>query len=214
MADVINPTAITPPRVAWIDINTGQPTTAFYRWLLSLFNAVGDTQTSVNDGGQVSDNNGVWAALLQQLQSLEQASLSIPMAADQAPLVKAIDGLSVTPAPYDPAVLLQQIQALSIAPAPQPYVAPGFVYATTSVNYAETATSGEKVVTAAVSGLTVTLPTAVSNKAVLNYKLMVPGTLTIATSNFETIDGGLTAVLHNQYEAVTLVSTNSNWIVV
>ena len=48
----------------------------------------------------------------------------------------------------------------------------------------------------------------------VTFKLMVAGTLTIAAAGAETIDGGATAGLVSQYEAITIVSDNANWIVI
>lgn len=90
----------------------------------------------------------------------------------------------------------------------------GYTYAATAVSYTETATTGEKVVAVTATAQTVTLPTAVGNTAKLTFKLMVAGTLTVAGAGGQTIDGGATAVLNLQYEAITLASNNANWIVI
>ena len=90
----------------------------------------------------------------------------------------------------------------------------GYTVATTAIDYAETATTGEKIVTVTVTGKTVTLPTAVGNVAKLTFKLMVAGTFTIDGAGAETIDDGLTAVLLSQYAAVTIISDNAQWLVI
>lgn len=90
----------------------------------------------------------------------------------------------------------------------------GYTVTSVAASYTETTTSGEKVIKVMASGQTVTLPTAVGNTAKLTYKLMVAGTFTIDGNLAETIDGGLTAVLLNQYEAVTIISDNANWQVI
>ncbi len=90
----------------------------------------------------------------------------------------------------------------------------GYTYASVSASYTETATTGEKVVAVTASGQTVTLPTAVGNTAKFHFKLMVAGTLTLDGSGAQTIDGGATAVLTAQYEAITIVSDNANWLVI
>lgn len=89
----------------------------------------------------------------------------------------------------------------------------GYTYATTAVGYTETATSGEKIVAVTASGQTIVLPTAVGNTAKLTFKLMVAGTLTLDGNGAQTIDGGATAVLTEQYQSATLYSDNANWIV-
>ena len=80
-------------------------------------------------------------------------------------------------------------------------------------SYSETATSGEVLRKITASGLTITLPTAVGNTAKLNYKLMVAGSTTFVTAGSETIDGG-TAALSGQYQTMTIVSDNANWMVI
>ena len=83
-----------------------------------------------------------------------------------------------------------------------------------SASYTETFTSGEKVVKVTASGQTITLPTAVGNAAKLTYKLMVAGSLTLATTSAQTIDGGTTASISTQYTSVTLISDGANWLVI
>ena len=89
-----------------------------------------------------------------------------------------------------------------------------YVVTSVSASYTETNTTGERIVKVTASAQTITLPTAVGNTAKFGFKLMVAGTLTIATTSAQTIDGGATAGLVSQYEALTLVSDNANWIVI
>ena len=58
----------------------------------------------------------------------------------------------------------------------------------------------------------VTLPTAVSNNAIIVIK-KVEGApnLTVDGNASETIDGGLTATIVRVYESITLISDNANW---
>lgn len=83
-----------------------------------------------------------------------------------------------------------------------------------ATSYTEAATSGEVIRKITASGQTVTLPTAVGNTAKLTYKFMVAGTCVIDGAGTETIDEGLTATLTRQYESITLVSDNANWIII
>ncbi len=87
----------------------------------------------------------------------------------------------------------------------------------TGTTHNETATFGTKIITCdpTSNNITVNLPTAVGNKAVLVIKRTTGGanTVTIDGSGSETIDGGTTALLVEQYESVTLVSDNTNWII-
>lgn len=98
------------------------------------------------------------------------------------------------------------------------FVTAAVAYALTTeiTGYTETATSGEKVrLCDLAAGFTVTLPTAVGNTAKLTFKKMQSaGSIIIDGSGSQTIDGGLTATLTNQYEAITLVSNNANWMII
>ena len=95
----------------------------------------------------------------------------------------------------------------------------GSAYSVTSVSttYSETATSGTKIIKADTTGGTfvITLPTAVSNTATIIIK-KTAGTavLTIDGATTETIDDGLTATINKVDESITLVSDNSNWLII
>lgn len=66
-----------------------------------------------------------------------------------------------------------------------------------------------------VSGTTtVTLPTAVGNTNLYSIKNVGTGTVTIATTSSETIDGSITAQLIVRYVSVDLISDGSNWNVI
>ncbi len=66
-----------------------------------------------------------------------------------------------------------------------------------------------------VSGTTtLTLPTAVGNSSIYTVKNVGSGTVTIATTSSQTIDGSLTAVLKVKYTSLTLVSDNANWNII
>ena len=92
-----------------------------------------------------------------------------------------------------------------------------YVVASASTTYSETATFGTKIIKAnTTSGaFTITLPTAVGNKAMIIIK-KTAGTpaLTIDGSGTETIDDGLTATINKVYESITLISDNANWQIV
>ena len=87
---------------------------------------------------------------------------------------------------------------------------------TKSATYTEATTTGEIVILAdLVAGFTITLPTAVSNTAKFTIKKMQSaGAIVVNTTSSQTIDGGLTATLAAQYSAITLVSNNSNWVII
>lgn len=89
-----------------------------------------------------------------------------------------------------------------------------YTVTTQAAGYTEAATSGEYIrLCDNAAGFTVNLPTAVGNTAKLTFKKMqAAGAIVLDGSGTQTIDGGLTATLNAQYEAVTLVSDNSNWV--
>lgn len=95
----------------------------------------------------------------------------------------------------------------------------GLDYYTTvnkTATYTETATSGEIIIEANLAaGFTINLPTAVGNKATISIvKMLSAGQITVDGFGSETIVGGLTAVLNNQFESITLKSDNANWVIV
>ena len=85
-----------------------------------------------------------------------------------------------------------------------------------TAGYTETATSGEHLVKCDLAaGFTVTLPTAVGNTAKFHFKKMLSaGSIVLDGAGTETIDGAATATLTAQYESISLMSDNANWIVV
>ena len=110
--------------------------------------------------------------------------------------------------------------AFSAAVAGTDYLTPADEdYSVTSQtsNYTESVTRGTKIIKCDTTGgaFTVTLPTAVGNKALLIIKKVAgSGALTIDGNSSETIDGGTTATIIKVYESITLISDNSNWQIV
>jgi hypothetical protein len=65
------------------------------------------------------------------------------------------------------------------------------------------------------SPFSVTLPTAVGNTAQITIKkIAAANQLTVDAAGAETIDGGLTAVLNNNNESITLISDGANWRII
>ncbi len=58
---------------------------------------------------------------------------------------------------------------------------------------------------------TLTLPTAVGNTNEYTVKNVSTGTVVVATTSSQTIDGSLTASIPVQYTSLTLISNGSNW---
>jgi len=92
-----------------------------------------------------------------------------------------------------------------------------FSYNSSSTSTSLTATDGINVqlVNAASGAVTVTLPTAVSNKACFIIKKTdsSANVVTIDGASTETIDGDLTYKLNDQYNYVEIVSNGTNWVV-
>lgn len=60
--------------------------------------------------------------------------------------------------------------------------------------------------------MNITLPAAASIEGKLYYiKNIGTGIVTIDGNNNETVDGGLTLELENQYESITIISDGNNW---
>lgn len=65
------------------------------------------------------------------------------------------------------------------------------------------------------SGMTLTLPTAVglAGKIYTLKNIGATGTVTIATTSSQTIDGSTTYLLSTQYQAIQVISNNANWLI-
>jgi hypothetical protein len=65
------------------------------------------------------------------------------------------------------------------------------------------------------TSITVNLPTASGNTAIISIKKVASAnTLTVDPSGTETIDGGTTAAWTAQYESITVVSNGTNWMII
>ena len=87
--------------------------------------------------------------------------------------------------------------------------------ATSNTTLTETDGINVKLINATSGAVTVTLPTAVSNAASFIIKKTDSSTnkVTIDGYSTETIDGGTTYVLNDQYKYVEIVSNGTNWVV-
>lgn len=86
-----------------------------------------------------------------------------------------------------------------------PYVAKTAIYTLTSADY---------IVDCTANTFTITLPTAVGRQGMtFIVKNSGTGVITIATTSSQTIDGSSTQTL-NQYDAITVLSNNANWIII
>ncbi len=87
--------------------------------------------------------------------------------------------------------------------------------ATSNTTLTETDGINVKLINATSGAITVTLPTAVSNAASFIIKKTDSSTnkVTIDAYSTETIDGGTTYILNDQYNYVEIVSNGTNWVV-
>jgi len=87
--------------------------------------------------------------------------------------------------------------------------------ATSNTTLTETDGINVKLINATSGAVTVTLPTAVSNAASFIIKKIDSSVnkVTIDAYSTETIDGGTTYVLNDQYNYVEIVSNGTNWVV-
>ena len=87
-----------------------------------------------------------------------------------------------------------------------------FIYVPTVTVTGATAVTADHFIILANATLTATLPTAVGiNGKIYHIKNIGTGTLTIATTSSQTIDGSLTLTIATRYDAVMLVSDGANW---
>lgn len=61
---------------------------------------------------------------------------------------------------------------------------------------------------------TITLPTAVANDCLYTIKNVGSGTITIATTSAQTIDGSSSATLPVAYTSLDIISDNANWNII
>ena len=135
----INPTALTPPRVALIDSRSGAISREWYRFFLSLLTA---TQNNQDQTDLAPDTNALLASYDAMLAELTQTTESAPdccsATADVDAKVNALaQAAGVTPpaaGESDIAVIQSQLQALALTPPPKEFRAPryGSFYDTTT----------------------------------------------------------------------------------
>lgn len=137
MAAPINPTNLTPPRVAFIDDRTGAISREWYRFFLSLLTAVQTNQDETTLGPDanalLASYDAVFAEAIQGLQS-QSAGASI---ADTAVIQSQLEALQSQIAEVtagDIGVLQSGLQALALVPPPKEYRTPryGSFYDTTT----------------------------------------------------------------------------------
>lgn len=110
----INPTQLTPPRVALIDERSGAISREWYRFFLSLLTATQDNQ----DPAYAPDANALLASYDALINDLARTALTNPEGASES----------------DIAVIQSQLQALALSPPPKEFRTPryGSFYDTTT----------------------------------------------------------------------------------
>ena len=138
MVAPINPTALTPPRVEFIDPRTGAISREWYRFFLSLLTATRSNQEEVELAPDTSSLLASYDAVFSEaIQGLESAPDCCSATADVDAKVNALaQTTGVTPpaaSESDIAVIQSQLQALALAPPPKEYISPryGSFYDTT-----------------------------------------------------------------------------------
>lgn len=135
----INPTQLTPPRVAFIDERSGAISREWYRFFLSLLTA---TQTSQDAADLTPDADSLLASYDAVFSDAIQALESTPDCCSETASVDAkVDSLAQTTGVTPPAAtedeiaaIQTQLQALSLSPPAKEYRAPryGSFYDTTT----------------------------------------------------------------------------------
>ena len=116
----INPTQLTPPRVAFIDERSGAISREWYRFFLSLLTA---TQTNQDEVELAPDATSLLASYDAMLAELAQATESAPdcCVSGEAVLASDIQGLASTPLGATVSALAavqSEVQALALSPPP------------------------------------------------------------------------------------------------
>ena len=134
----INPTQLTPPRVAFIDERSGAISREWYRFFLSLLTA---TQTNQDEVELAPDATSLIASYDAMLAELAQATESAPdcctATADVDAKVNSLAQATASTPPAasesDIAVIQSQLQALALSPPPKEFISPryGSFYDTT-----------------------------------------------------------------------------------
>jgi hypothetical protein len=138
MSVPLNPTQLTPPRVAFIDDRTGAISREWYRFFLSLLTATQtnqqETQLAPDTSSLLASYDAVFADAIQGLESAPDCC------SETASLSAEVNELAQTTGIIPPAatesalaVIQSQLQALALAPPPKEYRTPryGSFYDTT-----------------------------------------------------------------------------------
>ena len=134
----INPTQLTPPRVAFIDERSGAISREWYRFFLSLLTAVQTSQDEVELAPDAISLLASYDAVFgEAIQGLESAPDCCTATADVDAKVNSLAQATASTPPAasesDIAVIQSQLQALALSPPPKEFISPryGSFYDTT-----------------------------------------------------------------------------------
>jgi hypothetical protein len=200
----INPTQLTPPRVALIDPRSGAISREWYRFFLSLLTATQTNQSEVEVAPDTASLLATYDALLETLAQTTETQPDGASASDLAVVQSGLQALALSPPPLDEIAIRALIPALT---------GPVTKTADFTVAYNETWIINNK------SGSTcvVTLPAAATNVGrYLTFQNNQDQNLDSASSNVVPQGGGAagTSILLNvSGNWATLVSNGTNWVI-
>ena len=221
----INPTQLTPPRVAFIDERSGAISREWYRFFLSLLTATQTNQEEVTLGPDAISLLATYDAMLAEL---AQATESAPdcCVSGEAVLASDIQGLASTPLGATVSALAavqSEVQALALSPPPLDELAIRALNPASTAPVTKTAdftvAPTETWIINNKSGSTcvVTLPSAaVYSGRYLTFQNNQAQNLDSASSDVVPQGGGAagTAILTNvSGNWATLVSNGTNWVI-
>jgi hypothetical protein len=221
----INPTQLTPPRVAFIDERSGAISREWYRFFLSLLTA---TQTNQDEVELAPDAISLLATYDAMLAELAQATESAPdcCVSGEAVLASDIQGLASTPLGATVSALAavqSEVQALALSPPPLDELAIRALNPSSTAPVTKTAdftvapTETWIINNKSGSTCTVTLPSAATYSGrYLTFQNNQAQTLVSASSDVVPQGGGAagTAILTDvSGNWATLVSNGTNWVI-
>ena len=221
----INPTQLTPPRVAFIDERSGAISREWYRFFLSLLTATQTNQEEVTLGPDAISLLATYDAMLAEL---AQATESAPdcCVSGEAVLASDIQGLASTPLGATVSALAavqSEVQALALSPPPLDELAIRALNPSSTAPVTKTAdftvapTETWIINNKSGSTCTVTLPSAATYSGrYLTFQNNQAQTLVSASSDVAPQGGGAagTAILTDvSGNWATLVSNGTNWVI-
>jgi hypothetical protein len=221
----INPTQLTPPRVAFIDERSGAISREWYRFFLSLLTATQTTQDETTLGPDAISLLATYDAMLAEL---AQATESAPdcCVSGEAVLASDIQGLASTPLGATVSALAavqSEVQALALSPPPLDELAIRALNPSSTAPVTKTAdftvapTETWIINNKSGSTCTVTLPSAATYSGrYLTFQNNQAQTLVSASSDVVPQGGGAagTAILTDvSGNWATLVSNGTNWVI-